>query len=217
METNIETGRIETSTPRSFARCFYVGDWEQNGYHDSYFSVVWWDDAAGREESAEYGATAYAGGWNWRADLARDWPADVVARWRAWRLAGYRNSIGARETARCCVPEPAEMPFGTRVRMLRASKSRACRTPWAAGEVGEVSGHYWHGTFFANGYKRKERANGRLGIRMADGRTVFAAMSAVRLDCEPDAAAIEAEARRIAGGPPLCPGAWWSAFNPLLG
>jgi hypothetical protein len=48
METKIESGRTQASTPRSFARCFYVGDWEQNGYHDSYFSVVWWDDAAMR-------------------------------------------------------------------------------------------------------------------------------------------------------------------------
>jgi hypothetical protein len=39
-----------------------VGNYEENGYHDSYFKAVLWDDEARKIEHVEIGATAYAGG-----------------------------------------------------------------------------------------------------------------------------------------------------------
>lgn len=41
---------------------YRICDWEDNGYHDSYFYGVTYDDATGKLESAMIGATAYASG-----------------------------------------------------------------------------------------------------------------------------------------------------------
>lgn len=41
---------------------YRICDWEDNGYHDSYFYGVTYDDETGKLESSMIGATAYAGG-----------------------------------------------------------------------------------------------------------------------------------------------------------
>lgn len=189
--------------------CYYMGDYEKNGYHDSYFSVVFWNDNTGEIITTEYAATAYGGGWDWQKELIRGFPAAVLARLNAHRYALTLASLTGQEKDRVLVPTPEEMPFASTVRLLKSSR-KGCATPYTAGEIGEVFGHYWFGTFYGNGYNTRGRSNGRAGLRMADGRMVYVAMTVCRLNEEPDLARVERDARAVVAGPFVCPGAWWS-------
>lgn len=199
-----------TSVPSvdTFDRCYYLGDYERNGYDDSDFHVVYWDDRIGEIRNVQYGSTRYAGGWNYDV-LQREIPADVAERITAHINALNLASLTRHEIARVMEPEPRQMEFGTRVRITKDSR-KGCKTPYRAGEVGEVSGHYWFGTFYKNGYNQKTRANGRAGVRLSDGRTVFVAMTLLRLDCDPDLERVEREARHAKLS---CPHAWWTHRN----
>ena len=194
---------------RDYSRCYYLGDYEKNGYDDSDFVVTFWDDEAGRIESAEYGSTRYGGGWDYSRDLQREIPADVAERVREHIHANALAARTAAEIARVTEPTPGQMPFGARVRITKDSR-KGCKTPYKAGEVGEVSGQYWFGQFYRNGYNHKTRANGRAGVRMVDGRTVFCATRVLRLDEEPDLARVAEQARGAKLG---CPHAWWTNVN----
>ena len=208
----LETAPAETSAKarETFDRCYYLGDYEDNGYHDSYFYVVYWDDRIGETVNKMSGATAFAGGWNYSADLQREIPADVKERIHAYLNARALAAMTAAELSRVMTPEPKQMEFGTRVRILKDSR-KGCKTPYRAGDVGEISGHYWFGTFYKNGYNQQTRANGRAGVRLSDGRIVYCAMTLIRLDCEPD---FERVKREAPGSRIACPHAWWSNSNP---
>jgi hypothetical protein len=186
-----------------------MGDYEKNGYHDSYFSVTFWNDNTGEIITTEYAATAYGGGWDWQKELIRGFPAAVLARLNAHRYASTLAALTAQETSRVLAPTPEQMPFASTVRLLKSSR-KGCATPYTAGEIAEVVSHHWFGTFYSNGYNRPGRSNGRAALRMADGRTVYAAMTVCRLNEEPDLARVEQDARAVVAGPFVCPGAWWS-------
>ncbi len=196
-------------------RCYYLGDYERNGYDDSDFHVVFWDDIAGEVKNVQYASTRYGGGWGWQSELIRDIPADVFGRIRADIYSKALAALTRAEMARVMEPQPESLGHGARVRFLKTSR-KGCKTPFTVGEVGECFWQGWYGTFYRNGYNQRTRHNGRLGVRMTDGRTVWCAMESVRLDCEPDLARVEHQAREASQADALrCPGAWWSAVNHL--
>lgn len=210
MSTQLETPAANTEPMReTFERCYYLGDYERNGYDDSDFHVVFWDDRIGEIRNVMFGSTRFAGGWNYSSDLLREIPDDVAERIRARICASRLASLTKEEIARVNEPTPQQMPFGTRVRITKASR-KGSKYTFAAGDVGEVSGHYWFGTFYSKGYNSKGRHNGRAGVRLNDGRTVFVAMTMLRLDCEPDLARV---AREAAAAKLRCPHAWWTHRN----
>jgi len=202
---------IPTATaPATLQNCYYLGDYERNGYGDSDFFVTYWDDNARRIETKEHSSTRYGGGWNWNAELIREIPAEVVQRLRAYMYQTALEANTSYEKRRVEEPTPESLGFGVRVRFLKDSDKRS-KSTWQAGQVGECFWQGWYGTFYKNGYKTRGRSNGRLGVRMPDGSKVFCPMTAVRLDCEPDMEKVENAARGVAEGDQVrCPGAWWT-------
>ncbi len=193
---------------------YFLGEYERNGHDDSDFFVTFWDDATQTVQNVEFMSTRYGGGWNYSRDMENVIPVEVVARIRA---NVYKRTLASHtysETLRCESPEPEQMPFGTCVR-LTANSRKGCKTPYTKGETGEVFDHYWFGTFYARGYNQRTRGNGRLGLRMSDGRKVFCAMTIAQLDQSPDIGKCERSARQLADScePVRCPGAWWSQVN----
>jgi hypothetical protein len=57
-----------------------LGDYEDNGYHDSYWYAILWDAAQGKVITKEYAATAHAGGGWSQVDAT----PDVIAKARAY-------------------------------------------------------------------------------------------------------------------------------------
>jgi hypothetical protein len=201
-----------SATPAPAPHCYLIGDYEINGYHDSYFHVVYYDAQQDKIMDKEYGATAYGGSWNYRAEMVPGpMPEHIADRIRALRLAELLPASHEAERQRHEAPEPQQMPVGTLVRMLRDSRA-TCKTPYHAGETGTVLRHTWFGTFYRNGYNKRDRSNGRVTLRMADGRIVHAAMTAVRLASDPDMAAATARAEQAARFM-RCPHAWWTTRN----
>lgn len=188
---------------------YFIGDYEDNGYHDSYFHVVFWDTEKGAVENVQYAATAYGGGWDWHKEIERDIPADIIQQIRDWRFEQILPAFIEAEKQRCFEPSASQMTAPTRVRLLKDGKRG--KTPYNKDEVGVVTGQYWFGQFFSNGYKTKDRHNGRVGIQIGN-RRVFCAMTVVRLDEEPDYAAATECAKRAAEFV-RCPHAWWTQCN----
>jgi hypothetical protein len=219
METMIDTpaaAPASAAPARDYSRCFFIGEYEDNGYHDSYFHVVFWNDTEGKTENSQFAATAYGGGWNYERDLQFEWPADVIARFRAYRLANARKACVDAENARVLKPGPAELTFGARVSFLKDSR-KGGKNAYAKGQTGEIFWIGYFGTFYANGYQKPDRSNGRIGVRLANGEKTFAGMSVVRLAEDPDMEKAERNAQSAAAGPGACPHAWWTKTSPLLG
>lgn len=137
------------ATPAPAPHCYLIGDYEINGYHDSYFHVIYYDAQQDKIMDKEYGATAYGGSWNYRAEMVPGpMPEHIADRIRALRLAELLPASHEAERQRHEAPEPQQMPVGTLVRMLRDSRA-TCKTPYHAGETGTVLRHTWFGTFTA--------------------------------------------------------------------
>lgn len=205
------------SAGTEYLNLYYIGDYERNGYDDSDFYVVYWNDESGKIESEMYATTR--GGMDCRimSLLKRDISDSVKARISAFiydRDLTYGTFL---ETRRVMEPQPDSLRKGSRVRFLKNSR-KGSKTPWVAGEAGSCIWQGWFGTFYAKGgYNTKGRHNGRLGVKMDDGRTVWCSMTSVRLDCEPDIGKVELAARRNANAlHTTCPGAWWTKTNPNL-
>lgn len=157
-------------------------EWEVNGYDDSDFYASVYDDQTRTIEGICTGSTRYAGARS--ADQSVYPPisdpvvlqgaihALTVVIFDTIRAAEYRD-----------VMEPNDAPKGAILRTIRNCKHRGSVIP--AGTVGEV---FWcdaFGTFYRNGYNKPCRENRRVGMRLADGSSVYVALSACRLDREP--------------------------------
>ena len=156
-------------------------EWEDNGYDDSDFYISVWDDEAGAVRQIEVGSTRYAGG-GAPVDarpVADPVVLDAALRWLAGAIFGQLRSAEDRD-----VLEPQDAPIGTILRTVRLVRPRNA-APVPVGTVGEV---FWcgaFGQFYAKGYNRPCRENRRVGLRLADGSSVYVALNACRLDVEP--------------------------------
>lgn len=221
----MSTTTLELQTPVTAAgveRRFYLLDFERNGPNDSDFIVVYWDDATGSIEQAEYGSTRYAGNPGGEAlfkSLRRDITEEVRERIRDYirkTAIGALTRLAKREIEQ---PGPSELVHGAEVKLTVGSSPRS-KDKWEAGAVGEVFWAGQHGTFFRNGYKQRSRENGRIGVRLADGRSIFCPMKSAVLNRKIDTAEIErradAAARALDVESCIAGFTWASATNPLL-
>lgn len=164
-------------------------EYERNGYDDSDFFCVYFDDATNTIGQQEIGSTRYAGGLLFtgihRHGAKANFPADVLEAARKALANHIFSVISAAEHRDVLTPNPANIPFGTKVRVTENSSKRAKKNHFSAGEVGEV---YWSGafgTFYRNGYNRPNRENTSVGIRTLNGGRVFVPLTKLRLDREP--------------------------------
>ena len=163
-------------------------EYERNGYNDSDFLCVWFDDETNTIGQTEIGSTRYAGGIGY-GDIALPprsaFPVDVLEAARQALANHIFSVLKAAEYRDVLTPEPKNIPFGTLVRVLESSSKRAKKNVYLAGEVGDV---YWSGqfgTFYANGYQTRGRENTSVGVRRLDGSRVFIPLAKLRLDKEP--------------------------------
>lgn len=159
-------------------------EWEENGYDDSDGFVAFYDDETGTVGCEETWSTRYAERVN---PPVFEYPTkEIVEKAVGW-LADFIFR-GLCEAEKRDVLEPGNIGSGTRVRFLVSGvhndKKNKCSTPYEEGDAGTVfwTGHF--GTFYRNGYNRRGRHNGRIGINLDDGRVVFVDMGKVRLDDE---------------------------------
>ncbi|WP_130425422.1 hypothetical protein [Edaphobacter modestus] len=82
------------------------------------------------------------------------------------------------------VLEPSKVERGTKLRLLRNCKHKGLTIP--VGTAGVVFWSAAYGKFYDKGYNRPGRDNTRVGLTLADGSTAYIALSACRLDREPD-------------------------------
>lgn len=159
---------------------YYLCDWEENGYHDSYFQVALWNEATQAVERVEYGATAYGGGWDYRAETSYPTLA-VVNKACAWLSEYIYRQIYAAEQRD--VFEPEAVRNGEELILTRDARNKGVKI--AAGTQGRVFWSGAYGQFYRNGYNRPGRANTRVGLELANGQRVFVALSACKRAKQP--------------------------------
>jgi CubicO group peptidase (beta-lactamase class C family) len=128
---------------------------ERNGYDDSDFYAIVWDDEKGRPVEVEYASTR---GWTYPNGAKVDATPEIVEKWEAWT----REQKAACERARLAA-EAALPRVGRTVRVVKGRKVEV-------GTVGEV---FWAGRdqFKRGPWGRREIE--RVGIRLLDGSRVF--------------------------------------------
>ena len=212
----------DATTSLPSASQFYLAHYERNGHSDSDFLVVFFDRSTGSIGQHEYGSTRYAanpGGDAFFAGLRRDISDEVRAEIRDTIRTKWAALLTAEDSDCVLTPSPAQVSHGTEVRFAAApgKRSKAC---WAIGDVGEIFWSKAYGTFYKNGYNHPDRANTRVGVRLANGTTVFAPLSALRLNREVDTEGIAQQADRAARElrfELLVPGwTWATGVNPVL-
>ena len=214
---------VAAAAPSAVSKSNYLADYERNGYNDSDFLVIYWDDDRKEIDQFESGSTRYAGNPGAEAQLRalrRDITPEIRQQIHRHIFECIRDGYLRAEVSRVEAPGPADLPHGTEVRMIAPPSGRKRDEVWEVGEVGEVywSGHF--GRFFRKGYRQPDRSNGRLGVRFADGRRVFCPMKSVRLNREPDADRAVLEAARVADafdvGACVSRFTWYSKIKPSL-
>lgn len=184
-------------------------EWERNGYDDSDFFVAEYDTETQQVTKREIGSTRYAGGMDSYVRVSDPAHVRAAIAWLAERLF-----IITRAAAISAVEEPDFAPNGERLRLLRDVKHKG--VTYAAGTVGTA---FWcdaFGTFYRNGYKTKSRFNLRVGLTTDEGEKFFAALSACRLDREPESDdAVRVQATRRASAAPFTEffGGAWATHN----
>ena len=179
----VEPDTEEASTLSDFEReavLYRLSEWEDNGYHDSYFHVALWNEDKQIVERVEFGATAYAGGWNYMAETLAP-TKEIVGKACAWLANVIYRQIWAAEQGD--VLEPKAVSKGQDLRLIRSARNKGVTVP--KGAVGRVFWSGAYGTFYKNGYNRPGRNNIRVGLELTTGERVFVALSACRLDREP--------------------------------
>jgi hypothetical protein len=118
---------------------------ENNGYHDSDFWALVWNDEQGKPERIEYASTR---GWSYPNTATVDATPEVLAKYKAYLAEQQRQ--GQVERERCAAATPTK---GKRVRVVKGRKV----------PVGTIGTVFWYGQArefgFAprNGYKAHAR------------------------------------------------------------
>jgi hypothetical protein len=131
-------------------------DWEDNGYHDSYFYGVYFDDADGQLHHASLGATAYAGGYGFDDSYLYPTP-EIVELARKQFVPLIYSAISAAEQRD--VLKPSDAAPGTILRLLVPHKSRKAGETLEAGTKIRVNTCNAFGTFYRKGYNQPGRDN----------------------------------------------------------
>lgn len=160
---------------------------ELNGYDDSDFYAIYWNEAAGAVQTATYASTRY---WSYDQRATVDAGPEVVAKARAWAKA--HNLPLVRQAL---LEKAAEVTIGKRVRVVAGRKV-------PIGVEGVVA-NLRPMTFsprFRNGYKQGPDAV-EVALKLDTGHTVFTyAKNVLVLEPEkllPDIAELEQMAYRL--------------------
>ena len=197
---------------------YSVADWERNGYHDSDFYALYFDSESKKLEVKMVGSTAYAGG-GYCANLVENPPVpeelvpEVYAALARSIFAGLRVAEDNR------VERPDKVARGEKVAVLSAGKFKDKKSgssvEYSAGEEGEVVWCGAFGKFYANGYNKPSRHNRRVGVKFADGRVAFMALTNVKLAraarSDAELMAIAERDAKVCDPVTLFGGAWASA------
>lgn len=97
---------------------YCLGTWEENGYHDSYFKAVQWNDEKGEIRVIETGATAYSGGCS---EGAYPTP-EIVEKARKVYAKKLFDAIKAQYARE--VFEPENVREGEKVQLLKTHKNQ---------------------------------------------------------------------------------------------
>jgi hypothetical protein len=159
-------------------------EWEDNGYDDSDFWVSVYDDETNEVRAVLAGSTRFAGNAPGEGPDLGQPISDPAVLQNAIRLLGEHIFRLLRETEDKDVLEPVAVERGVCVRLLRDCRHKHFVLP--AGTVGRVFWSGAFGQFFRNGYNRPGRQNTRVGISLNDSTTAYVALSACRLDREPE-------------------------------
>jgi hypothetical protein len=158
-------------------------EWEDNGYNDSDFWVSVYDDAANEVHAVLKGSTRFAGYSDGGPDLGLP-ISDPAILQKALRVLTDHIYTTIRAAEYRDILEVSVAEKGTNLRLLRPVKHKGTLVP--EGTVGEV---FWSGSFgqfFRKGYNRPGRENTRVGLNLVDGTSAYVALSACRLNREPD-------------------------------
>lgn len=160
---------------------FTLTEWEDNGYHDSYFNEAWWNTETQQVEFHEVGATAYAGGDQTPRTPIND-PAELEKA-IAWLAEKIFDRLKVAEHNDVLNPDVENLAHGREFRLLRSARNKGVK--YEAGTVGEMVRQSSFGAFYRNGYNRPNRENTRVTLRLIDGTFATFALSALRQHREP--------------------------------
>jgi hypothetical protein len=155
-------------------------DWEENGYHDSYGYIAYWNDETNQVEKTEYWATAYGGGMSLDSFTVPP-TIEVVMSAVEWLKGHIYAQIRAAEHRD--VLEPNSAKDREDMVLLRDVKHKGVK--YAAGTCGRVFWSGAYGKFYRNGYNRPCRSNIRVGLELTSGERIYVALSALRYAKEP--------------------------------
>jgi len=117
----VKIWRERTGTYRTLYEGCVLATRERNGYHDSDFYALCWDETANRIVEYEYATTRFA---TYRNSARVDASPEVIAKAKAWRFLRALHLFADADV------EQAKMPkIGKRVRVLRGKH---------AGKEGEI-------------------------------------------------------------------------------
>ena len=168
MKRDQDTSTMETAIAASTPKCDYydrdftgcvLGVTENNGYHDSDFFAIVWDNEQNCVRTIEDGTTrAYAPSKYHRPDAS----IEVLEKARAW----WASEIGPKKAKETLLARANAIEVGSIVKVVKGRKI-------AKDTVGDV---VWKGEdrFASNRYTKAYR----IGIKV-DGKTLFTSMSNV--------------------------------------
>jgi len=146
---------------------------EYNGYDDSDFYAVVWNEAAGHTERVTYASTR---GWTYPNGAAVDATDEVKAKYAA-RCATITAELRARNAA----AEAAKPAKGRRARTVRNVKGKNAIEAGVTGTVFWVGQDSYGKSYYGAAPKM------RVGFKADDGRKVFVAANAVEMVAENNA------------------------------
>lgn len=156
-------------------------EWEENGYHDSYFYEGVWNTVTREIESIEVGSTAYAGGCGSGTAHMKLYDASekVQEDFRNYAIFTAAEMIYNSNERDANEPQMAE--FGDKLITIESTRKKD-GTIIDIGVRGEVFWTGAFGTFYRNGYNKKNRSNISVGLRLLDGSKVFVALKKCKRD-----------------------------------
>jgi len=180
--------------------------WEDNGYHDSYFHGVYFDQADGKCHGVSLGATAYCGGIGFTEEYRLPTP-EIVELARVELAEIIFQSLRAAEHKDVLEPCVRNVKRGIKFRLLEPhsvyvklpngkgffldAKGKRIKRTFAAGTtfVSRSDEAVFYGTQYRKGYNRPHRFNASLSTSYRDegGSTWFiqVPLEKLRQDCEP--------------------------------
>jgi len=159
---------------------YYVCNWEDNGYHDSYFYGACWDTETKSIVTHGEGATAYAGGWS-KPDIPKisSAPETVYSEFKEFCISRAAQMIF--DSKQLDISEPDSVQRGEDLVTIRTVKTRK----FGIIEKGTRGRVFWsgaYGQFYRKGYNRPCRSNIRVGLETVAGDKVFVALNACSRD-----------------------------------